>query len=203
MKVFYGMYYEAMQNFFAGKASNVPRLWFTHFSGPPSDNDSSVEPTSMEAVQFSVQTGATAHIQHDMPIALATAYQTWSVSPKPAFQELKADFIEKSEGAFARVLALMRERIFLNVGRGQFAICQVPQFESQIFQVIFRHWLSKEFLNDREEVSQGANGRQGRSVTGPGETTERSEKKRRLNQRQGDAAVLQAASLRVILKTCR
>jgi hypothetical protein len=102
MKVFYGMYYEAMQNFFAGKASNVPRLWFTHFSGPPSDNDSSVEPTSMEAVQFSVQTGATAHIQHDMPIALATAYQTWSVSPKPAFQELKADFIEKSEGAFAR-----------------------------------------------------------------------------------------------------
>ena len=101
------------------------------------------------------------------------------------------------------LLALMRERIFLNVGRGQFAICQVPQFESQIFQVIFRHWLSKEFLNDREEVSQGANGRQGRSVTGPGETTERSEKKRRLNQRQGDAAVLQAASLSMILKACR
>jgi hypothetical protein len=30
------------------------------------------------------------------------------------------------------VLALIRERIFLNVGRGEFVGCQVVQFESQV-----------------------------------------------------------------------
>jgi hypothetical protein len=31
-----------------------------------------------------------------------------------------------------KLLALIRERIFLNVGRGEFVGCQVVQFESQV-----------------------------------------------------------------------
>lgn len=100
MKIFYGMYYDALQNFMNQRYASVSPLWMTHFSGPESDDDDEVSPVSMEAVQFSVRTGAISHIQGDMPIALATGYRTWSADPKPSFQELRDDFISKSEGAF-------------------------------------------------------------------------------------------------------
>src|SRR5579875_1900113 len=50
MKVFYGMYYNAMMSFVAGKTGNVPELWMTHFAGPKHDNKDTVDPTSLEAV---------------------------------------------------------------------------------------------------------------------------------------------------------
>jgi hypothetical protein len=105
MKVFYGMYYDAMQKFIAGRMANVPQLWVTHFTGPERGSEDRVDPRSFEAVQFSVRTGATAHIQHDMPIALVTAYKTWNASPKPNFKDLKDDFIVKSEAAFTKAQA--------------------------------------------------------------------------------------------------
>jgi hypothetical protein len=103
MKVFYGMYYDALQNFTNKKFASVSKLWLDHFSGP--DSDDKVRPDSTDAVQFSVRTGATAHIQGDMPIALVAAYKSWNCDPKPSFQELRDDFISKSEGAFTAAQA--------------------------------------------------------------------------------------------------
>jgi hypothetical protein len=100
MKVFYGMYYNALQNFQKQVAMQVGPLLTTHFNGPPPVNDKPVEPDSMEAIEYSVQTGAIAHIQGDMPVALVTAYKTWTTDSKPKFEDLKGDFIDKSEGAF-------------------------------------------------------------------------------------------------------
>jgi hypothetical protein len=100
MKVFYGMYYDALQNFQKGVVMPVGPLWTTHFNGPPPIKNKQAEPDSMEAVEYSVRTGAIAHIQGDMPVALATAYKTWTAGPKPPFQDLRRDFIDKSEGAF-------------------------------------------------------------------------------------------------------
>ena len=100
MKVFYGMYYDALQNFQKQVVMQVGPLWTTHFIGPPPVDNKPVEPDSMEAIEYSVQTGAIAHIQGDMPVALVTAYKTWVTDSKPPFQDLKGDFIDKSEGAF-------------------------------------------------------------------------------------------------------
>ena len=105
MKVFYGMYYSALQDFLNRRFTKVPTPWVTHFQGPVTEDDEPVEPTSMEAVEYSVRTGATAHIQHDMPLALADAYRTWKTRAKPSFRDLKDDFIGKSEGAFAAAQA--------------------------------------------------------------------------------------------------
>jgi hypothetical protein len=98
MNVFYRMYFDALENFSARKFGQVSSLWMTHFAGP-SDGDK-VEADSKEAIQFSVRTGATAHIQGDMPLALADAYRTWGADPKPPFGELREDFITKSRAAF-------------------------------------------------------------------------------------------------------
>jgi|ERR1700722_8436657 hypothetical protein len=105
MKVFYLMYYNALQNFMK-KSGTVSTLWSTSFTGPPADSHGDLpEPDSMEAIKFCVRTGAIAHIQGDMSIALVTGYKTWAVNPKPAFQELRSEFIDKSESAFMRAQA--------------------------------------------------------------------------------------------------
>jgi len=105
MKVFYDMYYSALTNFMQQRFSAVSQLWTIHMRGLNGDDGRPADPTSLQAVQHSVRTGATAHIQGDMPIALATAYRTWNASPKPPFQDLREDFIVKSEGAFTRAQA--------------------------------------------------------------------------------------------------
>ncbi len=56
MKVFYGMYYGALQNFNNRVFASVPPLWLAHFQGPESDDGSKVSPVSQDAVQFSVRT---------------------------------------------------------------------------------------------------------------------------------------------------
>jgi nitrile hydratase len=48
---------------------------------------------------------------------------------RTACEELGITFYDDTE---LIVLALIRERIFLNVGRGEFVGCQVVQFESQV-----------------------------------------------------------------------
>jgi hypothetical protein len=105
MKVFYLMYYTALQNFMK-RSGLVSPLWATSFTGPPADKDGNPpEASSMEAVQFCVRTGAIAHIQGDMPMALVTGYKTWAMDPKPDFQDLRSEFIDKSESAFSRAQA--------------------------------------------------------------------------------------------------
>jgi hypothetical protein len=110
MKVFYAKYYRALRNYQKGAFAVVPSLWKTHFDTRTGDG-TDPEPASMAAVQFSVRTGAIAHIQGDMAKALVEAYQTWQPSPKPEFNSLKGDFIEKSEKAFTKAQA----RFYLDV----------------------------------------------------------------------------------------
>jgi hypothetical protein len=100
MKVFYGMYYSALRNFLNQKLASVPPLWLIHFNGPETGKSPAVRPDSVEAVQHSVKTGAIAHIQGDMPGALATGYRTWAADPKPGFQDLRDEFLTKSKSAF-------------------------------------------------------------------------------------------------------
>src|SRR5437762_10924325 len=57
MKVFYGMYYDALQGI------RVSSLWKTHFNGPPAKGIEPIQPDSMAAVQHSVRRSAIAHIQ--------------------------------------------------------------------------------------------------------------------------------------------
>jgi hypothetical protein len=100
MKVFYSMYYMALQNFLKSSGPVSP-LWAVSFAGP----SPSVDASSMEAVKFGVRTGAIAHIQGDMPMALVNGYKSWAVSPKPAFADLRSEFIDKGETAFAKAQA--------------------------------------------------------------------------------------------------
>jgi hypothetical protein len=132
MKVFYGMYYDALQNFLNGRTATVSSLWMTHFSGSA---DQSVKPDSTDAVEFSVRTGATAHIQGDMPVALATGYKTWSCDPKPSFQDLRDDFISKSEGAF--IAAQARFYIEVNDKIASPVRPEVGQFGAALYQAAF------------------------------------------------------------------
>lgn len=114
IKVFYGLYYDALQKFLNG--SSVGSLWQTHFAGPPATRDGAVPPDSMNAVEFSIRTGAIAHIQGDLPVALVKAYKTWSVSPKPPFQSLKHAFVS-GEAPFRRAQA----RFYLDVNDKTFS----------------------------------------------------------------------------------
>lgn len=74
-----------------------------------------------------MRTGAIARIQGDMSVALATAYKTWAANPKPAFQDLREDFITRSEVAFrvaqGRFYLEVNDKIFspLRPEVGQFA----------------------------------------------------------------------------------
>jgi hypothetical protein len=135
MKIFYGMYYGALQNFENQRFASVSPLWLTHFQGTTSDDGSPLRPDSTDAVQFSVRTGAIAHIQGDMPIALATGYRTWNYNPKPSFQDLRDDFISKSEGAFTMAQA----RFYIEVN-DKIASPMSPewgQFGAALYQAAF------------------------------------------------------------------
>ena len=135
MKVFYGMYYSALGNFFGRRFVEVSPLWMAHLSGPDVTPAGPVEPSSKEAVQFSVRTGATAHIQGDMPIALVTAYKSWNADPKPPFNDLRDDFISKSETAFIKAQA----RFYLDVNDKTFSPVrpEVGQLGAAYYQAIF------------------------------------------------------------------
>jgi hypothetical protein len=103
MKVFYGMYFDALANFLGQRSGAVSSLWITHFTGLASTTN--VDPDSYKAIEYSVLTGAIAHIQGDMPVGLVKAYQTWRTNPKPAFKDLRDEFITKSRGAFSNARA--------------------------------------------------------------------------------------------------
>jgi hypothetical protein len=135
MKVFYGMYFDALQNFTNNKFASVRPLWLTHFRGPESDDRSEISAVSMDAVQFSVRTGAIAHIQGDMPDALATAYKSWNCDPKPVFDQLRDDFITKSEGAFSAAQAAFY--IEVNDKIASPMAPAVGQFGAAAYQAVF------------------------------------------------------------------
>jgi hypothetical protein len=135
MKIFYGMYYDALQNFLNQRYASVSPLWMTHFSGPQSDDNSEVSPVSMEAVQFSVRTGAISHIQGDMPIALVTGYRTWNADPKPSFHELHERFISTSHSAFGAAQA--RFYIEVNDKIASPMSPAVGQFGAAAYQALF------------------------------------------------------------------
>ena len=113
----------------------VSPLWVTHFAGPPGADSSRSDPASVEAVKFGVRTGATAHIQGDMPLALVEAYRTWKADPKPAFEDLREDFIVKSETAFTRAQA----RFYIDVNDKTFSPLrpEVGQLGAAYYQAVF------------------------------------------------------------------
>jgi hypothetical protein len=129
IKIFYGMYYDAL------KGKRVSEFWNKHFQGPPAKDGRPVEPDSMEAVEYSVLTGAIAHIQGDMPIGLVTAYNTWNANPKPAFQDLSQEFIDKSQDAFKQAQA----RFYIEVNDKTFSPLrpEVGQFAAATYQKVF------------------------------------------------------------------
>ena len=133
MKVFYGMYYDSLQKF--QKHMRVAPLWQTHFIGPPTVHRKPVEPDSRDTVEYSVRTGAIAHIQGDMPVALGAAYKTWEANPKPGFQELREDFINKSEVAFRRAQA--RFYVEVNDKISSPMRPEVGQFAAASYQSLF------------------------------------------------------------------
>lgn len=110
IKVFYRLYLTAL------RGERESSLWRTHFAGPPASGNEPVPPTSMYAIEYCVRTGAIAHIQGDMPVALVEAYRTWKANPKPPFQDLRRDFIDQSDGAFraaqARFYIEVNDKIF-------------------------------------------------------------------------------------------
>jgi len=131
--VFYGMYLDALNAFTRGQLS-ASTLWFTHFTGPGSTPGREVEPCSMDAVAFSVRTGAIAHIKGDMAPALVKAYTTWREPSKPSFDDLRPDFITKREGAFQRAQA----RFYLEVNDKIYSPLrpEVGQFAAANLQVL-------------------------------------------------------------------
>jgi len=133
LPIFYGLYYDALQNF--QKKATVGTLWQIHFSGPAAVKGMTVAPDCKDAIEFSVRTGAIAHIQGDMPVALATSYRSWDEKPKPAFDELKKDFIDNSEGAFKKAQA----RFYLDVNDKTFSPFspEVGQFGAANYQKVF------------------------------------------------------------------
>jgi hypothetical protein len=133
VKVFYGMYFDALQTFLRGGKAGA--LWQTHFEGPHVPAGERIDPTAVETVQFSVKTGAIAHIQGDMPVALATAYKTWSANPKPAFDLLREDFIDGSQKAFVAAQAAF----YLDVNDKTFSPLspEVGQFAAAVYQQTF------------------------------------------------------------------
>jgi hypothetical protein len=152
--VFYGMYYDALHGF--QKELKVAPLWQAHFKGPPAVKGKQVAPDSMDAVEFSVRTGAIAHIQGDMPLALAKAYQTWATKSKPKFQDLREDFIDKSEGAFRKAQA----RFYLDVNDKTLSPLrpEVGQFAAAIYQRVgdIQPSLDKMFQWRRDAWDQAA-----------------------------------------------
>ena len=129
IKVFYGLYYDALQKFLNG--SPAPPLWQTHFEGPPATRGGRVPPDSMDAVEFSVRTGAIAHIQGDLPVALVKTYRIWTANPKPPFQRLQDAFVN-GEAPFRRAQA----RFYLDVNDKTFSPLrpEVGQFAAAVYQ---------------------------------------------------------------------
>jgi hypothetical protein len=135
MKIFYSMYYTALQNSM-NNTGPVSPLWATSFKGPPAESDGKFpDPASMDAVKYCVRTGATAHIQGDMPMALVNGYKGWSGDPKPPFLDLKSDFIDKSELAFKRAQAAF----YIDVNDKTFSPVrpEVGQLGAAMYQAIF------------------------------------------------------------------
>jgi hypothetical protein len=63
---------------------------------------------------------------------------------------------------FAKVLAVIRKRRFLDVGRESRG--GLAELEAEVVEIAFRRRMGTEFVDDRPEIRQGANGRQSRCV---------------------------------------
>jgi hypothetical protein len=85
----------------------------------------------MDAVEFSVRTGAIAHIQGDLPVALVKTYRIWTANPKPPFQRLQDAFVN-GEAPFRRAQA----RFYLDVNDKTFSPLrpEVGQFAAAVYQ---------------------------------------------------------------------
>ena len=88
-------YHQALQNWLNRNRAAVGRLWTIHFTGAADPDNSSVNSWSM-GVQTSIETGVTAHVRGDMPIALERAYHSYTakycLDPLPVFDQFRADF---------------------------------------------------------------------------------------------------------------
>jgi hypothetical protein len=93
--IFYDLYHQALQNWLSGNRAAVGRMWTNHFTYAADPDNSGVNAWSA-GVQVSIETGVTAHVRGDMPIALERAYHSYvakyCLDPPPAFDQFRADF---------------------------------------------------------------------------------------------------------------
>lgn len=93
--IFYDLYNQALQSWLNKNRAAVGRMWTTHFTGAADPDNSSVMSWT-RGVQHSIESGVTAHVRGDMPIALERAYHSYTakycLDPPPAFDQFRADF---------------------------------------------------------------------------------------------------------------
>jgi hypothetical protein len=76
--VFFGLYKQAVDNYLNHEKSNVPALWMDHLK------TSSSGKITLSGAENSIETGAVAHIQRDMPQAFVLAYKSFTNKYCPA-----------------------------------------------------------------------------------------------------------------------
>lgn len=108
ISVFFNMYAEALEGYESGQ--RTASLWRSHMDGLPAHRGQAVDPRTQAAVEFSVRTGAIAHIKGDLPVALVRAYRTWRWAGEVPFAKLEHDF-KTGEAPFRRAQA----RFYLDV----------------------------------------------------------------------------------------
>jgi hypothetical protein len=103
--IFYGLYYQALQNWNNRNKAAVSPLWTNHFTLADRPDNGSIG-AWMAGLRVSIVTGVTAHVQGDMANALEQAYRTYvakyCLSPPPRFDEFRADFFDRNRPVFDR-----------------------------------------------------------------------------------------------------
>jgi Family of unknown function (DUF5995) len=106
--IFYDLYYQALENWFAGRRSAVSSLWTTHFTRAARPDNSSIS-SWMNDVRASIVTGVTAHVQGDMATALERTYRSYvakyCIASPPRFDEFREDFFDRNRIVFDRAKA--------------------------------------------------------------------------------------------------
>jgi OmpA family/Family of unknown function (DUF5995) len=106
--IFYDLYYQALENWTAGRRGAVSSLWINHFTRAGRPDNSSITRWASE-VRVSIVTGVTAHVQGDMATALERTYRSYvakyCLASPPPFDEFRRDFFEANRILFDRAKA--------------------------------------------------------------------------------------------------
>jgi hypothetical protein len=106
--IFYGLYFQALEDWTNGRQSAVSSLWSFHFTRAGRPDTGSIMKWA-NGVRSSIVTGVTAHVQGDMATALEQAYRSYvakyCLSSPPPFDEFRHDFFEGNRIVFERAKA--------------------------------------------------------------------------------------------------